>query len=180
MALPVATDPQPASSSQLKPLTLLAAQQPQTLNDIVSQPAVWIAYTPLALMLLLLLSLLRTSFLTSLTASAVSTGICVLYAAQQRLLLGRQEQIAVLRTRKAVAGNLAGGQHEAASAEKNDGVVSSSQIVLTLLGAEVTDALPSEGTHGVNAWGCSATQYEQGLQASNVAMQPGSGTLHSA
>ena len=132
------------STSQLKPLTQLAAQQPQVLNDIVSQPAVWIAYAPLAVILLLLLCLLRTGFLTSLLGSAVSTGICVLYAAQQRLLLGRQEQIAVMRTRKAVVGRLA-SQQEALQADKTDSSLSSTQIVLTLLGAEITDSLSAEG-----------------------------------
>lgn len=134
------------SSSELKPLTQLAAKQPRALTDIVSQPAVWIAYTPLALILLLLLCLLRTTFWTSLLASAASTSICVLYAAQQRLLLGRQEQVAVLRARKAVAGGLA-SQQDALQAEQAQGALPATQIVLTLLGAEITDSLSAEGEH---------------------------------
>ena len=138
------------SSSQLKPLTQLAAQQPKVLSDIVSQPAVWIAYTPLTVILLLLLCLLRTPIWSSLLASAVCTAICVLYAAQQRLLLGQQEQIAVLRTRKAVAGGLADQQEALAlQADKAaDKPLPSNQIVLTLLGAEVTDSVSAEGGRG--------------------------------
>lgn len=135
------------STSQLKPLTQLAAQQPQVLSDIVSQPAIWIAYTPLTLILLLLLCLLRTPVWSSLLASAVCTSICVLYAAQQRLLLGRQEQIAVLRARKAVAGGLA-DQQEALALQADraaDKPLPPSQILLTLLGAEVTDSVSAEG-----------------------------------
>ncbi|KAL3159567.1 hypothetical protein ABBQ38_009981 [Trebouxia sp. C0009 RCD-2024] len=139
---PVDSGFQGQSSSQLKPLTQLAAQQPQVLNDIVSQPAVWIAYTPLTFILLLLLTLLRIPFWSSLLGSAVSTAICVLYAAQQRLLLGRQEQIAVLRTRKAVAGGLA-DQQEAPQADRP---LPTTQILLTLLGAEITDSVSAEGT----------------------------------
>ena len=135
------------STSQLKPLTQLAAQQPQVLSDIVSQPAIWIAYTPLTLILLLLLCLLRTPVWSSFLASAVCTSICVLYAAQQRLLLGRQEQIAVLRARKAVAGGLA-DQQEALALQADraaDKPLPPSQILLTLLGAEVTDSVSAEG-----------------------------------
>ena len=135
------------STSQLQPLTQLAAQQPQVLSDIVSQPAIWIAYTPLTLILLLLLCLLRTPVWSSLLASAVCTSICVLYAAQQRLLLGRQEQIAVLRARKAVAGGLA-DQQEALGLQADraaDKPLPPSQILLTLLGAEVTDSVSAEG-----------------------------------
>ena len=135
---------QPESSSQLKPLTQLAAQQPQVLNDIVSQPAVWIAYSPLALILMLVLLLLRASFFTSVFGSAVSTSICVLYAAQQRLLLGRQEQIAVMRARKAVVGGLA-SQQDAMQSDKADRAQPSTQILLTLLGAEITDSLTADG-----------------------------------
>ena len=138
------------SNTQLKPLTQLAAQQPQALGDIVSQPAVWIAYTPLFLILLLLLCLLRTPVWSSLLGSAVCTSICVLYAAQQRLLLGRQEQIAVLRARKAVAGGLA-DQQEALALQTDKAADSSlppTQILLTLLGAEITDSVSADGRRG--------------------------------
>ena len=138
------------NNSQLKPLTQLAAQQPRVLSDIVSQPAVWIAYTPLTFILLLLLCLLGTPVWSSLLASAVCTSICVLYAAQQRLLLGRQEQIAVLRARKAVAGGLADQQEALAlQADKTaDKPLPPTQILLTLLGAEVTDSVSAEGGRG--------------------------------
>lgn len=149
-----ATGFQGQSSSQLKPLTQLAAQQPQVLNDIVSQPAVWIAYTPLTFILLLLLTLLRIPFWSSLLGSAVSTAICVLYAAQQRLLLGRQEQIAVLRTRKAVAGGLA-DQQEAPQADRP---LPTTQILLTLLGAEITDSVSAEGGRIAALPGCAAAE----------------------
>ena len=153
MALPAGCQVQ--SSSQLKPLTQLAAQQPKVLSDIVSQPAVWIAYTPLTLILLLLLCLLRTPVWSSLLASAVCTSICVLYAAQQRLLLGRQEQVAVLRARKAVAGGLA-DQQEALADKTDDKPLAPTQILLTLLGAEVTDSVPAEGGCGCHCVLCTA------------------------
>lgn len=150
----IATGSQGQSSGQLKPLIQLAAQQPQVLNDIVSQPAVWIAYTPLTLILLLLLTLLRTPLWSSLLASAVSTAICVLYAAQQRLLLGRQEQIAVLRTRKAVAGGFA-NQQEAPQADRP---LPATQILLTLLAAEITDSVSAEGGRIAAVLGCAAAE----------------------
>ncbi|KAL0037452.1 hypothetical protein WJX79_008680 [Trebouxia sp. C0005] len=136
-----------SSSSQLRPLSQLAAQQPHVLNDVISQPAIWIAYTPLAVILLVLLYMLRTTFWSSLFASAVSTAICVLYAAQQRLLLGRQELIAVRRTQKAVTASaesaLQQQNDDAGQAEK---ALPSTQIVLTLLGAEITDSMSAEET----------------------------------
>ncbi|DBA82715.1 TPA: hypothetical protein ACH3X1_006948 [Trebouxia sp. C0004] len=140
--------PQANSSSQLRPLSQLAAQQPHVLNDVISQPAIWIAYTPLAVILLVLLYMLGTTFWTSLFASAVSTAICVLYAAQQRLLLGRQQLIAVRRTQKAVTSSAESALHQqnhgdAGQAEK---ALPSTQIVLTLLGAEITDSMSAEET----------------------------------
>jgi hypothetical protein len=144
----IGATPQTNSSSQLRPLSQLAAQQPHVLNDVISQPAIWIAYTPLAVILLVLLYMLRTTFWTSLFASAVSTAICVLYAAQQRLLLGRQELIAVRRTQKAVTASaesaLQQQNDDAGQAEK---ALPSTQIVLTLLGAEITDSMSAEGGH---------------------------------
>ncbi len=143
-----------SSSNQLGPLTQLAAQQPQVLADIVSQPAVWIAYTPLAIILLLLLYLLRTTFWTSLFASAVSTSICVLYAAQQRLLLGRQEQLAVRRAKKAVAASgEASAQQQSVDAGQAEKQLPSTQIILTLLGAEITDSMSAEGQHSMLPFG---------------------------
>lgn len=92
--------------------------------------------------------MLRTTFWSSLFASAVSTAICVLYAAQQRLLLGRQELIAVRRTQKAVTASaesaLQQQNDDAGQAEK---ALPSTQIVLTLLGAEITDSMSAEGRH---------------------------------
>ena len=135
------------SSSQLKPLSQLAAQQPHVLNDIISQPAIWIAYTPLTIILLILLYMLRTTFWSSLFASAVSTGICVLYAAQQRLLLGRQELVAVRRAQKAVTASVesASQQQQSDDTPQAEQALPSTQIVLTLLGAEITDSMVAEG-----------------------------------
>lgn len=136
-----------SSKQQLQPLTQLAAQQPHVLSDIVSQPAVWIAYTPLGLILLVLLYMLKTTFWTSLFASVVGTSICVLYAAQQRLLLGRQEQVAVWRAKKAVTAASADsvGQQQTEDVGQAEKPLSSRQIVLTLLGAEITDSMSPEG-----------------------------------
>ena len=67
----------------------------------------------------------------------------MLYAAQQRVLLGRQEQIVVMRTCKAVLG--LASQQEALQADKTDSSLSTTQVVLTLLGAEITDLLSAEG-----------------------------------
>lgn len=143
-AIPAGSQAQ-SSSSQLKPLTQLAGQQPQALSDIVTQPALWIAYTPLTLILLLLLCLLSHPLWTSLLTSALSTAICVVYAAQQRLLLGRQEQIAVLRARRAVVAGTSTDQPKAMQAEKAEKPLPPTQILLTLLGAEVSDSVPAEG-----------------------------------
>lgn len=104
----------------------------------------------------------------------------MLYAAQQRLLLGRQEQIAVMRTRKAVVGGLA-SQQEALQADKADSPLPSTQIVLTLLGAEITDSLSTEGepdcktllVHPAACLPCS----QLGRQDAPVATRPGWGSL---
>ena len=143
------------SSSQLQPLTQLAAQQPCTLGGLVSQPALWLAYSPLAVILLLLLCSLSTPFWSSLLASAASTSICVLYAAQQRLLLGRQEQLAVRRTKKAVvaAASAADAQQQGAGRADRPNPPSK-QIVLTLLGAEITDSMSPEGPQADVCFGC--------------------------
>ena len=92
--------------------------------------------------------MLRTTFWTSLFASAVSTAICVLYAAQQRLLLGRQELIAVRRTQKAVTASAESAlQQQNKDAGQAEKALPSTQIVLTLLGAEITDSMSAEGGH---------------------------------
>lgn len=92
--------------------------------------------------------MLRTTFWTSLFASAVSTAICVLYAAQQRLLLARQELIAVRRTQKAVTASAESAlQQQNKDAGQAEKALPSTQIVLTLLGAEITESMSAEGGH---------------------------------
>ena len=117
------------------------------LSDIISDPAIWIAYTPLTLVLVILLLILKTAFWSSLFASAVGTSICVLYAAQQRLLLGRQQKIAVVRAHKAVTSAVDSSSSPRQSMEEEQGSkqLGDAQIMLTLLGAEITDSLSAEG-----------------------------------
>ena len=134
------------SSTQLKPLTQLAARQPHTLSDIIADPAIWLAYTPLTVLLLILLWALNTAFWRSLFASAVTTSICVLYAAQQRLLLGRQQSLAVRQAHKAVtAAGEGDSQRQRIGADQESSQLGDTQIMLTLLGAEITDSLSAEG-----------------------------------
>ncbi|DBB09723.1 TPA: hypothetical protein ACH3X3_001361 [Trebouxia sp. C0006] len=163
---PQGITPQASSSSQLRPLSQLAAQQPHVLNDVISQPAIWIAYTPLTVILLVLLYMLRTTFWTSLFASAVSTAICVLYAAQQRLLLGRQELIAVRRTQKAVTASAESAlQQQNDDAGQTEKALPSTQIVLTLLGAEITDSMSAEETGDLYDDDASEISLEVGAEA---------------
>ena len=89
----------------------------------------------------------ETAFWSSLFASAVGTSICVLYAAQQRLLLGRQQKIAVVRAHKAVTSAVDSSSSPRQSMEEEQGSkqLGDAQIMLTLLGAEITDSLSAEG-----------------------------------
>lgn len=142
----------------LRPLDQLASQQPQSLADIVSDPAIWIGYSPLTVILLLVLRLMGIRLWNSTIGSLLITAICVLYAAQQRLLLGRQELLAVRRTKQAVAA--AGEQTQDGNGSADVKEMPASQIMLTLLGAEIADHF-SAGQMPCIAFmqNCSASNY---------------------
>lgn len=72
-------------------------------------------------------------------SSILVTAICVLYAAQQRLLLGRQELMAVRRTKQAVKAAAGAKGQQNAHVEAEAPEQPRTQIMLTLLGAEIAD-----------------------------------------
>lgn len=132
---------QPSSTQQLQSLDQLACQQPQSLADIVTDPAIWIGYTPLTIILVLVLRIMGLRLWNSICGSVLITAICVLYAAQQRLLLGRQELMAVRRTKQAVVAASSQGQEQQQQQQAVAEVPEQpkTQIMLTLLGAEIAD-----------------------------------------
>ena len=128
----------------MQSLDQLAHQQPQSLSEIVSDPAIWIGYSPLTIILILVLRVLGLRLWNSTFGSILITAICVLYAAQQRLLLGRQELMAVRRTKQAVTAAGSQGQQKRVEVEVPE--QPKTQIMLTLLGAEIADNFSSGGT----------------------------------
>lgn len=121
----------------MQSLDQLAYQQPQSIGEIIADPAIWMGYTPLTIILILVLRILGLRLWNSAFGSILITAICVMYAAQQRLLLGRQELMAVRRTKQAVTA--AGVKRQQQHIEVDVPQQPKTQIMLTLLGAEIAD-----------------------------------------